>query len=89
MEVDVAGCVDEVELVRVAVAGLVEHAHGAGLDRDALLALEIHRVEHLLGHLARAQGVRALQQAIGQRRLAVVDMGNNAEVTNELLVHAA
>ena len=87
MEVDVAGRVDEVQLVLVAVARLVEHAHGARLDRDALLALEIHRIEHLIGHLARAQGVRALQQAVGQRRLAVVDVRNNAEVTNELLVH--
>ena len=50
-EVDVAGGVDQVEFVGFAVARGVAHAHGAGLDGDALLALEIHRVEQLRLHL--------------------------------------
>ena len=46
-EVDVARRVDEVERVGLSVGGVVLDAHGAGLDRDPLLALEVHRVEHL------------------------------------------
>ncbi len=46
-EVDVAGGVDEVELVGFAVVRLVHHADGVGLDGDAALAFEVHRVEHL------------------------------------------
>ena len=50
-EVDVARRVDEVQRVRLAVARLVEQAHGVGLDRDPALALEVHRVEHLVDGL--------------------------------------
>ena len=41
-EVDVAGRVDQVQLVLLAVCGGVAHAHGLRLDGDALLALEVH-----------------------------------------------
>ncbi len=51
-EVHVAGRVDQVELVGVAVVGLVHHAHGVGLDGDAALALQIHVVQNLGLHLA-------------------------------------
>ena len=57
-EVDVAGRVDEVELVGFAVLRLVHHADGVGLDGDAALALEVHRVEHLGLHLARRSASR-------------------------------
>ena len=51
-EVDVAGRVDQVELVGLAVLRGVEDAHGLGLDRDPALALEVHRVEQLRAHVA-------------------------------------
>ena len=47
-----AGRVDQVEFVGLAVARLVLHADGPGLDGDPLLALEVHRVEDLAHHLA-------------------------------------
>ena len=58
--------------------------HGAGLDRDAALLLELHVVEHLLVHLARGDGAAALEDAVGQRRLPVVDVGDDREVADEL-----
>ena len=54
-EVDVAGGVDEVELVGVAVVRLVHHADGVGLDGDAALALKVHGVKDLGLHLAGGQ----------------------------------
>ena len=51
-EVHVAGRVDQVELVGHPVARRVGHAHRLGLDRDAALALQVHRVEHLAAHVA-------------------------------------
>ena len=84
-EVDVAGRVDEVEAVGQAVLGRVLEADGAGLDGDALLALEVHRVEDLARHLARVDGVRQLQQSIGERRLAVIDVGDDREVAQAVL----
>ena len=86
-EVDVPGRVDQVEDVDLAVVGLVGQADGVGLDGDAPLALEVHRVEDLRLHLARLQRAGHLEKAIGERRLAVVDVGDDGEITDLALVH--
>ena len=84
-EIDVAGRVDQVERVALAVVGVVFEANGARLDGDAVLALQVHRVQHLAGHLPRVDRVRQLEQSIGQRRLAVVDVGDDREVAHARL----
>ena len=76
-EVDVAGRVDQVQLVP-----LPGHPHRLRLDRDPALALEIHRVEHLRAHVALRHGVGQLEDAIGERRLAVVDVRDDREVAD-------
>ena len=63
------------------------HPHRLRLDRDPPLALEIHRVEHLSPHVALGDGVRQLEDAVGERRLAVVDVRDDREVADVLLVH--
>ena len=83
-EVDVSGRVDQVELMP-----LPEHAHRLRLDRDPALALEVHRVEQLLLHVAGGDGVGELQDPIGQRRLPMVDVGDDREVADVCLVHAS
>ena len=57
------------------------------LDGDAALALEIHRVEDLRLHLARLQGAGDLEKAVRQRRLAVVDVRDDREVSDVLGIH--
>jgi hypothetical protein len=47
-EVHMPRRVDEVQLVGLAVFGGVRQAHGGHLNRDAPLALQVHRVQHLL-----------------------------------------
>ena len=84
-EVDVARRVDEVEAVGQAVARLVLEAHRARLDRDPLLALEVHRIEDLAHHLARLDRVGQLQQPVGERGLAVIDVGDDREVAQAVL----
>ncbi len=81
-EVDVPGGVDEIQLVALAVLGVVPHADGLRLDGDPALALDVHAVEHLLLHLALRHGVGELEDAVGQRRLAVVDVRDDREVAN-------
>ena len=75
-----AGGVDQVQVVRLTVSGPVLDPYGLGLDRDPALALEVHRVEHLRPHFLRVNGAGELEDAVGQRRLAVVDVGNYREV---------
>src|SRR5512134_575353 len=69
--------VDQVELMTPP-----EHPHRLGLDGDPTLALELHRVEHLLPHLAPGQRLGHLEDAVGQRRLAMVDVGDDGEVAD-------
>ena len=84
-EVDVTRRVDEVEAVDEAVARGVLEADGARLDGDPLLALEVHRVEHLAHHLAAVDRVRQLEQPVGERGLAVIDVGDDREVAQAVL----
>ena len=76
-----AGSVDEVELVLLALI-IIEHLDRMALDRDALLLLEVHVVEDLVLHVTGAEGAGELQQAVGERALAVVNMGYDAEVSD-------
>jgi hypothetical protein len=57
-------------------------AHGLRLDGDAALLLDVHIVEHLGAHLARGEAAGMLDQAIRQRRLAMVDMRDDREVAD-------
>jgi hypothetical protein len=79
-EVGVARGVDDVELhVAVLDRGVL------GEDRDALLALEVHRVHDALVHvLVGAERAGLPQHRVDQRRLAVVDVGNDRDVAEVL-----
>ena len=81
-EVDMAGRVDQVEDIVLAVARAVIQAHGLRLDGDAALALDVHGIEHLIDHFARFEAAGQLDQPVGERRFAVVDMGNDGEVAD-------
>ncbi len=85
-EVDVPGGVDHVEgegLRLLARAELPRHPDGLALDRDAALALDVHAVEVLRAHVAVGDDAGDLQHAVGERRLAVVDVRDDAEVAKE------
>ena len=81
-EVDVARRVDQVELVALPL-----DAHRLRLDRDPPLALELHRVEQLVPHVALGDGLRELENPVGEGRLAMVDVRDDREVADAALVH--
>ena len=81
-EVDMPGGVDQVQHVIPPVGGPVGEAYRLRLDRDSALALELHAVEHLLAHLALGQSAAGLDQPVGERGLAVVDVGDDGEVAD-------
>src|SRR5205814_8258448 len=83
-EVDVARRVDEVELVDLAATGGVRQRDALRLDRDAALALDRVGVQHLVLHLARLEAAADLDDAVGQGRLAVVDVRDDREVADVL-----
>jgi hypothetical protein len=69
--------VDQVELVALPI-----DAHGLRLDRDPAFALELHRVEHLRAHLPPRDGLGQLEDPVRERRLAVVDVGDDRKVAD-------
>ena len=84
-EVGVAGRVDEVDLHAVVVEGDV-----LGQDRDAPLALQVVRVEDAIAdELAGAELAALAQQAIDQRRLAVIDVGDDGDIANVGATHGS
>jgi len=83
----VPGCVDEVQDVLLTVACGVVQANRVRFDRDAALALEIHRIEHLRFHLAGLQRAGQLEETVGQRRLPVIDMRDDRKIADALRVH--
>ena len=85
VEVHMARGVDEVQGVGAAVLRLVVQTDGPGLDGDATLPLQVHVVQQLALHLPGGDGVALLQQPVRQRGLAVVDMGNDAEISDVAL----
>jgi len=76
------GGVDEVQVVGLAVFGDIRQRDRLGLDGDAALALDRIGVEHLRLHLAGLEATAKLDDAIGQRGLAVVDVGDDGEVAD-------
>jgi hypothetical protein len=77
-EVRVPGCVDDVDLDPAVADGRVLRE-----DRDALLALEVHRVHDALGDvLVLAERARLPEHRVDQRRLAVVDVRDDRDVAD-------
>ena len=84
-EVHVAGSIDQVQQILLAIAGAVHQPDRARLDGDPALPLQVHLVEDLLPHLSILDRVRDLQYPVRKRGLAVVDMRDDAEVPDALL----
>src|ERR1035437_6374303 len=82
-----AGRINEVQLVSLPILRRVEHGHRVRLDGDAPLFLEVHRIEQLVLHLTRRDGARPMQQPVRKRRLPMIDMGDNAEISYVRCVH--
>src|ERR1700690_3525688 len=81
--------VDQIQSVFVAVLRVVMQADALRLDRNSALALQIHGIEHLRGHLTLREGAGQLEQTIRQRRFAVVDVCNDAEIPDVLRIHVS
>ena len=64
-------CVDQVQLITLAVNRGVDHSNCGRLDRNTLFALQVHVIQHLLLHVPLGDGAGGLQQPVGQSALAV------------------
>ena len=71
--------VNQVERVFLAVLHII-HLDCVALDGDAAFALQVHVVKNLGLHILAGNRVGVLEQPVGQRTLAVVDVRHDAEV---------
>src|SRR5262249_22565936 len=80
-----AGRIHNVDLdVMVADRGVL------GQDGDAALALQIVRVHHAFGHLlVLAEDMALSQHRVDQRSLAVVDVGDDRNITDVVSSHSS
>src|SRR5690606_34939326 len=83
VEVDVPRGVDEVELVGLAILRVVMQRDAVRLDGDAALPLQIHGIQHLRRHFAFAEAAAYLDETVGEGRLAMVDMGDDGEISDQ------
>ena len=88
-EVHVTGGVDHVEDVMLPIIGRERQAHGLALDGDAALALDVHAVQVLGPHLTWVDDPGDLQHAVGQGRLPVVDVRDDAEIPDHRRIGAS
>jgi len=74
--------VDQIEVVDLAIARLVLQRSGLRLDGYPTLFFDVHRVQDLGLHLALRQPAAPLDQAVGQRRLAMVDVRDDGKISD-------
>ena len=77
-----AWCVDKIQLKHLSITSGVVQGDTLRLDGNAPFSLDVHRVENLRRHFALRQPSTALDEPIGERRLAVIDVGNDRKVAN-------
>ena len=81
-EVDMPGCVDQIQVVNLAVFGLVSQRSGLRLDGYPTLFFDVHRVQHLRFHLSVAQAAAALNDAVSQGGFAVVNVRDDRKISD-------
>jgi hypothetical protein len=87
-EVDMSGRVDQIEHVLLSISARMTHLDGVELYGDAALLLQVHVVKDLIElHFPGCDRSGPLQQPVGDGGLAVIDMRDDAEVSDG--VHGA
>ena len=76
--------IDQIQVVDLAIIGLVLQRSGLCLDGYPTLFFDVHRVEHLRLHFSIAQSTAALNQSIGQCRFAMIDVRDDRKISDVL-----
>ena len=79
--------VDEIELVEIAVFGLIRQMDCVALNRDTTLTLNVETVENLILVFPLRYNLTMLNQPVCKCRLAVVDMSDYAEISYIVIRH--
>ena len=86
-EINMTWGINEVQRVGFAVIGLERQADSLRFDGNATLPFYIHGIEHLILKFAISHNLAELNHPVGQGGFAVINMGNNAKISN--ILHGA
>ena len=84
-KVHVPRSVDHVQDVFLLIP-FINHAYGVGLDGNAALPFQVHVVQQLVRHFVLGNGLGQFDKAVGQGGFSVVDMGDNAEISDVVVL---
>ena len=76
--------IDQIQQIVFAIRSSIIERDRIALDRDAPFTLDVHRVEHLFVKITLRDTATGLNESVGQSRLAMINMGDDAEVSNVL-----
>ena len=65
---------------------LVIDLNGVTFNGNSFLSFQVHIIQHLVHHISFADGVGRLQKAVSQGGFAVVNMSDDAKITDVLHV---
>jgi hypothetical protein len=81
-----AGSIDQVQDILLAVLMFIIDLYRMALDGNALLSFKVHIIKYLVHHITVADGAGALQKTVSQGGFAMVNMCDNAKITDVLHV---
>ena len=76
------GCVAQIEVVNLTVFGFVLKRSCLRFDGNATLFFNVHGVQDLRFHFALLQSAATLNQSVGKRRFAMIDVRNDGEISD-------
>ena len=79
--------VDQVKNVFISIFCPVYSTHSLGFNGNSTLPLQVHVIEYLRLHFTAGQKAGHLDDAVCQSGFAVVNMGDDTEITDLALVH--
>src|SRR4029078_9980395 len=88
-EIDVPGSIEQVQSIVLHGFARVMHRHWMRFDRDPALPLQVHRVKKLVLLIPLVDRAGPLEQSVRQRRFAVIDVRDDAEVAGKLNSHGS
>ena len=75
-------CIDQIEVVYLPIFSFVLQCSGLRLDGYPTLFFDIHRVKNLRFHFTLFESTTTLNNAVGERRFAMVNVRNDGEVSD-------
>ena len=79
-KVDMPRRVDQIEHIILTILRSIFDPHGVRLDRNPALALDVHRIQHLLLHIPSSDCIRLLNKPVSKRGFPVVNMRHDREI---------